>query len=98
MNENPKNNNVFTIKDETGEKECEVIFTFSSEQTKKNYIVYTDNTTNEYGELSTYAKSYQENDNNRILYPLENEEEYNTVEAILSKLSELSKSSGEKNE
>ena len=38
-------NNKFNVIDKDGnEIECEVLFTFESEETKKNYIVYTDNT------------------------------------------------------
>ena len=39
-------NEVMTFKvisDEGKEIECEVLFTFESEETKKNYIVHTDN-------------------------------------------------------
>ena len=40
----------FTVLDENGnEVECEVLFTFDSEETNKSYIVYTDNTTDEEG-------------------------------------------------
>lgn len=36
---------IFTIvNDEGKEIECEVLFTFDSDETKKSYIVYTDNT------------------------------------------------------
>ena len=37
------------INDEGKEIECEVLFTFESDETKKNYIVYTDNTLDEEG-------------------------------------------------
>ena len=34
----------FKVKGQDGnEVECEVLFTFESEETKKNYMVYTDN-------------------------------------------------------
>ena len=39
------------INDEGKEVECEVLFTFESDETKKNYIVYTDNTTDEEGNV-----------------------------------------------
>ena len=32
------------VNNEGKEVECEVLFTFESDETKKNYIVYTDNT------------------------------------------------------
>jgi uncharacterized protein YrzB (UPF0473 family) len=36
---------IFTIvNDEGKEIECEILFTFDSDETKKSYIVYTDNT------------------------------------------------------
>jgi len=89
MNENPKNNSVFTIKNEKGmEVECEVLFTFDSDQTKKSYLIYTDNTMDESGALKVYANIYDPSGNNMNLLPIETEEEWNTVEAILSKLEE----------
>lgn len=95
MNENPKNHSVFTIKNANGvEVECEVLFTFDSDQTKKSYLVYTDNTKDESGSLKVYANIYDPNGNNMNLLPIETQEEWNTIEAILSKLEETS----EKNE
>ena len=42
----------FKVIDENGKEiECEALFTFESEETKKNYIVYTDNTTDEEGNI-----------------------------------------------
>ena len=47
--------NVFTVvNDEGKEVECEVLFTFESEETNKNYIVYTDNTTDKDGNELDY--------------------------------------------
>lgn len=89
MNDNPKNNSVFTVKNAKGiESECEVLFTFDSDQTKKSYVVYTDNTTDESGALKVYASIYDANGKDTTLLPLETEEEWNTVEAILNKLEE----------
>ena len=40
-----ENKNTFTvINDEGREILCNVLFTFDSDETKKSYIVYTDNT------------------------------------------------------
>lgn len=88
MNEMNKNS-VMTIKDEKNmEKEVEIICTFESEQTKKNYIVFTDHTTDESGAYKTYAYTYDKTGNNKTLYPIETEEEWNTVDTILNKLTE----------
>ncbi len=87
MNDKEKNNSVFTIKNSNGvEVECEILFTFDSEQTKKSYIVYTDYSKEENGSLKVYANTYDPNGNNMNLMPIETEEEWNTIEAILSKL------------
>lgn len=89
MNESPKNNSVFTMKNANGtEIECEVLFTFDSEQTKKSYLVYTDNTKDESGSLRVYANIYDPNGTSMNLLPIESQEEWNTIEAKLSKLEE----------
>ena len=89
MNESPKNKSVYTMKSANGtEIEWEVLFTFDSEQTKKSYLVYTDNTKDESGSLRVYANIYDPNGTSMNLMPIETQEEWNTVEAILSKLEE----------
>ena len=51
--------NKFTMIDESGqEREYDVLFTFESEETNKNYIVYTDNTKDETGNVEVYASIY----------------------------------------
>ena len=77
----------FKVMNEEGkEVECEVLFTFESEETKKNYIVYTDNTTDDDGNTKVYASIYIPNDEKSILYPIESEKEWKIVETILSEL------------
>ena len=90
MNEpKPITNNIFVVKDENGKNiECEILFTFESPETNKNYVVYTDHTKNESGEVKVYANVYDKSGNNRELLPIETEEEWNTIEAILAKLEE----------
>ena len=52
----------FKVKGQDGkEVECEVLFTFESEETKKNYMVYTDNTVDEEGNTKVYASIYTPN-------------------------------------
>lgn len=89
MNDSPNNNSVFTMKNDKGmEIECEVLFTFDSEQTKRSYLIYTDHTEDENGALKVYANIYDPTGNNHNLLPLQTEEEWNTVESILNKLVE----------
>ena len=81
--------NTFTIMDEK-EKEvtCEVLFTFDSEETKKSYIVYTDNTTDNDGNIRVYASIYNPKSENTELKPIESEREWKIVETILDSIQE----------
>ena len=87
----------FKVMNEEGkEVECEVLFTFESEETKKNYIVYTDNTTDEGGNTKVYSSIYNPKEEKSILYPIETEEEWKIIETILDELqTEVKKGSEE---
>lgn len=79
----------FTMIDENGkEREYEVLFTFESEETNKNYIVYTDNTTDEIGNIEVYASIYDPENPNSKLEPIETEKEWKVIETILTTLQE----------
>ena len=84
--------NTFTVLDENGkEVVCEVLFTFDSEETKKNYIVYTDNTTDEEGNVRVYASTFDPANENTELKPIETEREWKIVETILESIQDESK-------
>ena len=70
------------INDEGKEIECEVLFTFESEETNKNYIVYTDNTTDEEGNTKVYAPDQEETK----LEPIETDKEWKIIESILDEI------------
>lgn len=77
----------FKVNDENGnEVECEVLFTFESDETKKNYIVYTDNTTDENGNTKVYASIYTPGEENTTLLPIETEKEWKIIETILEEV------------
>jgi len=81
--------NSFTvINDEGKEVECEVLFTFDSEETKKSYIAYTDNTKDENGHVQVYASIYDPEEENPQLKPIESEKEWKVIETILETLQE----------
>ncbi len=83
MNEEKKG--VFTIvNDEGKEVECEILFTFDSDETKKSYIVYTDNTLDDDGSTKVYASVYDPTGQNPALMPIETEKEWLVIENILS--------------
>lgn len=74
------------MNDEGKEVECEVLFTFESEETGKNYIVYTDNSVDEYNNTRVYASIYDPNEPETRLMPIESEREWRIIETILSEI------------
>ena len=79
--------NTFTVMDDNGkEVVCEVLFTFDSEETKKSYIVYTDNSRDEEGNIQVFASIYDPKQDNPRLEPIETEQEWKIIETILNTL------------
>lgn len=76
------------INNEGQEVVCNILFTFDSEETKKSYIVYTDNTTDANGSVQVYASIFNPNDPNTKLEPIETEKEWKVIETILETLQE----------
>lgn len=89
MNSNEEaKDNVFTIvNDEGKEIKCEILFTYEDEKTKKNYMAYTDNTLDDEGNTKVYASIYNPEEENPVLLPIETDEEWKMIEAILTSLS-----------
>ena len=78
---------IFKVENDEGKEiECEVLFTFESEKTGKNYIVYTDNTEDEEGNTKVYASIYNPEQDETKLLPIETDEEWNVIEIILDEL------------
>jgi len=86
------------INDEGKEVECEVLFTFESDETKKNYIVYTDNTIDEEGNTKVYASIYNPDQDETKLLPIETEKEWKIIETILEELQNETANHGENQE
>ena len=84
------------INDEGKEVECEVLFTFESDETKKNYIVYTDNTIDEEGNTKVYASIYNPDEDETKLLPIETEKEWKIIETILEELQNETANQGDK--
>ncbi len=79
----------FKIFNDKGEEvECEVLFTFDSDETKKHYMVYTDNTLDEEGNTKVYAATYDPELENQSLKPIETDKEWKIIETILDQLKE----------
>ena len=82
--------NAFSMLDENGNEVIyDVLFTFESEETNKNYIVYTDNKIDEVtGNIEVYASIYDPNDPKSKLEAIETEKEWKVIETILETLQE----------
>lgn len=79
----------FTVlNDEGKEVECEVLFTFESEETHKNYIVYTDNSIDADGSTKVYASTYDPEGKDTSLKPIESDKEWKVIETILAEIQE----------
>ena len=81
--------NSFSMIDENGnEVVYDVLFTFESDETKKNYIVYTDNTRDEKGNIEVYASIYDPEDPKSKLEAITTDKEWKVIETILETLQE----------
>ena len=85
------------INDEGKEILCNVLFTFDSDETGKSYIVYTDNTKDNDGNVQVYASIFNPDDPNTKLEPIETEKEWKVIDTILKTLQEEIKKSTEGN-
>ena len=92
MNEKQK----FIVLDEKGKEiECEPLFTFESEETKKQYVVYTDNSKDKDGNVRVFASIYEVTDKGNRLLPIKSEKEWKVIETILESIQEETKKAQE---
>ena len=92
--------NSFSMIDENGNEIIyDVLFTFESDETKKNYIVYTDNSRDETGNIQVYASIYDPENPNSKLEAITTDKEWKVIETILETLQEeIRKKKEESNE
>ena len=88
------NKNSFTIIDpDVVKKTYDVLFTFDNEETKKSYIIYTDNTLDKNGNVEVYASIYDPKDPHSKLEEIKTDKEWKVIETILSSIEEEVKKS-----
>ena len=81
--------NSFSMIDENGNEVIyDVLFTFESDETGKNYIVYTDNSRDENGNIEVYASIYNPEDPQSKLEAITTDKEWKVIETILETLQE----------
>lgn len=85
MNKNGK----ILIKDKDNiTHECDILFTFDSDETKKSYVVYTDNTKDELGNIKVYANTFDPFSNEGDLGEIKTEKEWATIEQIFASIND----------
>ncbi|MBQ7790004.1 MAG: DUF1292 domain-containing protein [Bacilli bacterium] len=83
--------NYITLKDKEGnKKEYRILMNIEETSNDVNYLVYTDDSVNENGELNVSVSSYVLSDKGNItkFKELETKEEYEFIEKILNSLEE----------
>ncbi len=81
--------NTIKLRNEKGDEVvCDILFTFDNEETKKSYIVYTDNTKDENGKVRVYASIYNPNEPNSELEDIKTDKEWKVIDTILETLQE----------
>ena len=81
--------NILTLKDKNGKKhEYRIILDIKNTSSNLNYVIYTDDKRDKNGSIIAYASSYILSDKGNMtkLKPLENDEDFNFIERILSSL------------
>lgn len=76
------------IDQEGNEIVYDVLFTFESEETNKNYIVYTDQSKDAKGNIQVYASIYDPKDPSSKLEAITTDKEWKVIETILETLQE----------
>ena len=85
-----------TVIDDKGKEiTCEPLFTFESEETKKQYVVYTDNSRDKEGNIRVFASIYTMTDKGNQLLPVTTDKEWKVIETILESIQEETKKAGE---
>lgn len=86
----------FVVVDEKGKEiVCEPLFTFESEETNKQYVVYTDNSKDKNGNVRVFASIYEVTDKGNKLLPIKSDKEWKVIEMILESIKEETRKAGE---
>lgn len=69
------------------EEEVEVVFSFEFNDTKKEYVIYTKNETDENGNVTLYASTVIRGEDGPTLGNIETDEEWSRIKDVLRELS-----------
>ncbi len=89
----------FTVVNKKGkELTFEVLFTFESDETKKNYIIYTDNNRDKDGNIRVFASVFIPDSDPIELLPVKTEREWKIIETILDAIQEENQNKRKEND
>ncbi len=72
----------FTLESEGEKVVYTTILTYNDEKRKKSYVLYTDNTLDDDGDINMYAATYDPNSTTFELNPVETDEEWDEVQQV----------------
>ena len=79
-------NDKITIEKDGKEIECDILFTFDCEGTKKSYVGYSDNTIAKDGRKTVYVSSYIPTNGEIILEDIDDQKELDMIQEVLCKI------------
>ncbi len=79
-------NDKITIEKDGQEVECDILFTFDCDETKKSYVGYSDNTLAPNGRKTIYVSSYNPLNNEIKLEDINDPKELEMVQEVLSEI------------
>ncbi|MBR5370277.1 MAG: DUF1292 domain-containing protein [Bacilli bacterium] len=79
-------NDKITIEKEGKEVDCDILFTFDCEDTKKSYVGYSDNTIAANGRKTIYVSSYNPQNEEIILEDINDPKELDMIQEVLTKI------------
>lgn len=80
---------IFSVLDENGEEiKCRTILMFTSPQSEKDIVVYTDDTVNEDGLENIYVSYYCYDDEALRLLDIDNQADWALVQEVLAEVTE----------
>ncbi len=72
----------FTLESEGEKVVYTTILTYNDEKRKKSYVLYTDNTLDDDGDINMYAATYDPNSTTFELNPVETDEEWDEIQQV----------------
>lgn len=72
----------FTLESEGEKVVYTTILTYNDEKRKKSYVLYTDNTLDDDGDINMYAATYEPNSTTFELNPVETDEEWDEIQQV----------------